>query len=366
MFSFPISIVRISCGALLLFSAAALGQELWLVSPVGFGPGQRAMSGAALVSNKGALALASNPAEVASLRGLSVYASGDFSLSSLKLHEANTKYRFLARPQLAAAWRLPEGFAVGLAWGRGELSAIESKAAGVSWRPVPLHRMLSNLAWELIPGFRLGAALQLATTENASWTPGAETGAESWRGGRWAVATRAGLSVEVAPKRCTLALTWEEGLSLSSRRAWEAFGKLKTPHSLALAVWLGEAGSWEFEANLVYGWQRPQADAARKAQAKEDIFGARAGMGLWLTPVIQLRAGGAVFSHSPPAQPSWVQPMDAWSSSLSAGALWRYGPMHAEVAWQMLAGFESSKNPHPWVKQRISNLLSLGVGWNFH
>jgi len=350
--------------ALALVSTAAWGQELWFLSPVGFGPGQRALSGAALVSNQGAQALASNPAQVASLRGLAVFASGDFSISSAKLHTVDSKLRFLARPQLAAAWRLPEGFAAGVAWGRGELWARAWAPEGALLRHVPLHRTMANLAWEVLPGFRLGAALQLATTESAAWKLHEEAG-ESWRGGRWAGATRAGFSVEVAPKRCTLAWVWEEGLSLSSKRTGEAFPQLKTPHSLAVALWVGESTHWEFEANLVYGWQRTQAEALGTVQAHEDSFGLRASMGLWLTPVIQLRAGGAVFSLKAPAQPSWAQPMDAWSGSLSAGALWRYGPMRVEVAWQMLAGFESSQTPSPWVKQRISNLLSLGLGWNF-
>ena len=329
------------------------------MSPAGGAPAQRAMSGAAMVSNKGEAALAANPAEVASLRGLSVYASGDFSLSSTKPREANAKHRFLARPQLAAAWRLPAGFAVGLAWGRGALAAAEP---GVSLRHVPLHRMLTNLAWELLPWLRLGAALQLATTENAAWKP--EGGANpTWRGGRFAYATRAGLSVDIVPKRSTLALVWEEALSLSSGRG--GLPPLKTPHSLALAAWLGEAGHWEFELNLVYGWQRSWADAQGEAQAREDTLGLRTGMGLWLTPLLQLRAGGAVFLHRPPRRPSWLQPMDAWSGSLSAGALWRYGPLRTEIAWQMLTGFESPQTPSPWLKQRISNLLSLGLAWNF-
>lgn len=355
MLSFPASLVRTTWLAAALFSAVAFGQASWLLSPVGFGPGQQAMSGAALLSNKGVAALASNPAEVASLRGLAFYASGDFALTSLQRQGAEAKRHVLARPQLAAAWRLPEGFAAGLGWGRGSLW-VEDVA---KTQQVPLHRMLANVAWEWLPGWRLGAAVQLATTESAAW----RWGEESWRGGRIAAATRAGLTADVMPKRFALALQWEEGLSLSSRKG--GFPRLKTPHSLALALWLGQSASWEFEADFVYGWQRTQADAAGNAQVREDTLGVRAGMGLWLTPVIQLRAGGAVFSHKVPSRPSWLQPMDAWSGSLSAGALWRYGPLRLEMAWQLLAGFESAKAPASRLKQRVSNLLSLGVGWSF-
>ena len=345
-----------------------------MLSPVGFGPAQRATSGAALLMSKGAQALASNPAEVASLRGLAVFASGDFSVVSTKLQQGSTR-RFLARPQVAAAWRLPEGFAVGLGWGRGEVVAASAPSApstttAAALTPIALHRLLGTLSWEWTPQFRLGAQLQWATTESAPW----RFGEESWKGGRGAIATRAGITVELSPKRCALALVWEEGLSLRPKLQKKEGPKgplpqLKTPHSLALAAWVGSPGgglgSFEFEADLVYGWQRSFADAQGKVQATEDTYGLRAGMGLWLTPLLQLRLGGAVFVHSVPQRPSWLQPMDAWSGSLSAGALWRYGPLRVEMAWQMVAGFESSTRPSPLVKQRISNLLSMGVGWSF-
>jgi len=363
MYSFLILAARWGFVVLALLPLVAYGQALWLLSPVGFGPRQHALSGAALLSSKGAAALSSNPAEVASLRGFELLASGAFSLSMAKLHPENTQRRFLAKPQVSAAWRLPEGFAVGLAWGRGEVAAqASSLAGGLSY--VPLHRLLANAAWELMPGFRLGAELQLATTESAAWPVGEEG---SWRGGRLAKATRAGVSIELIPKQCSLAFIWEEGLSLASRRS--AGPKLKTPHSLALALGVASAdkgfGAWEFEANFVYGWQRSWAEASGEREAHEQSLGGRIGMGFGLTPVIQLRAGLAVFIRPSPRQASWLQPMDAWSSSLSVGALWRYGPMRVEIAWQTLAGFESPQNPSPQLKQHSSNLLSLGLGWNF-
>jgi hypothetical protein len=218
--------------------------------------------------------------------------------------------------------------------------------------------MLANVAWEPLPRFRLGAQVQLATTESTSWVFDEEGGKETWKGGRWAAATRAGVSVELEPKRHMLALTREQGLPLASRQG--PFPKLKTPHSLALAGWVGVPGSWEFEVNFVYGWMK--CWVLQEAQARTDNFGLRSGMGIWLTPVIQLRAGGAVFAHSGPKQTA--QPMGTWGGSLSAGALWRYGPMRAEMAWQMLADFESS-NHSAYVQQRMSNLLSLGLGWNW-
>jgi hypothetical protein len=365
MLSLPISLVRWSWVAAALLSATALGQELWLLSPVGFGPTQRAMSGAALVSAKGAAALAANPAEVASLRGISLLASGDFALSSVKLREVDTQHSFLARPQVAVAGRLPGGFALGFSWGRGALSVVAPSATGVSLKQVPLHRMLAGVAWEVVPRFRLGAQLQLGVTENAAWFLDERVGKEDWKGGRLAAAARAGASVELLPKRLALALVWEQGLSLSSKREGGWRPELRTPHSLALAAWVGAPGAWEFEVDFVYGWQHSRSGIAG-AEFREDVLGVRSGMGLWLTPVIQLRVGGAVFSHTDPPRTSWVQPMDAWTGSLSAGALWRYGPLRAEVAWQTVAGFESSApRLAPWVQRRISNALSLGLGWTF-
>lgn len=363
MLRFSILHTRLAWVVLALFPIWAWGQGGaggWLLSPPGGATGQRAMSGAALVAAKGALALGGNPAEVASLRGLALFASGDFSLSTEKTRWG-TQTRFLARPQLSVAWRLPEGFAVGFAYGRGELLARDTDAEEAPSRHIALHRLLLNAAWEVTPGFRLGVELQLATTENASWA--LEGGGDSWRGGRWAGATRAGFSVDIIPKQWTLALVWEEGLSLASRGG--VLARLKTPHSVALATWVGSIGAWEFEVDLVYGWQRTWAEAGGSLQAYEDTWGLRTGLGLWLTPVIQLRAGGAVWVHTQPRRASWLQPMDVWSSSLSVGALWRYGPLRVEAAWQMVGGFESSEAAQLEARQRLSHVLSLGAGWSF-
>ncbi|MCL2179401.1 MAG: hypothetical protein FWC28_00815, partial [Proteobacteria bacterium] len=174
MVSFFILYLRPSWVVLTFFSLVAWGQGVgWLVSPPGGATGQRAMSGAALVVGKGAMALAANPAEVASLRGLMLFASGDFSLAKVR---PATSTRFFARPQLSAAWRLPEGFALGFAYGRGELFAKAADSEEGAVQHIPLHRLLFNVAWALTPEFRIGAEFQLATTESVSFAVG---------GGRW-------------------------------------------------------------------------------------------------------------------------------------------------------------------------------------